>query len=93
MLQEFNIEIRDKKGVKSIVADHLSRLPTDGEAKYSLPINEHFSDEQLFKITVHTSTSVPWYADIANYLATGRIPSHCPSIDRKKFFRHVRYFS
>ncbi|GFS29781.1 hypothetical protein Acr_00g0008430 [Actinidia rufa] len=49
LLQEFNIEIRDKKGVKNVVADHLSRLPTDGEAKDPLPINEYFPDEQLFK--------------------------------------------
>ena len=34
LLQEFNIEIRDKKRVENVVADHLSRLPTDGEAKY-----------------------------------------------------------
>ena len=46
--QEFNIEIRDKKRVKNVVVDHLSRLPTDEEVKDSLPINEHFLDEQLF---------------------------------------------
>jgi len=26
LLQEFNLEIRDKKGVENVVADHLSRL-------------------------------------------------------------------
>ena len=76
MLQEFHIEIRDKKGVKNVVADHLSQLPTDGEAKDPLPINEHFLNEQLFQITVHMNTSAIWYVDIANYFATGRIPSH-----------------
>ena len=76
MLQQFNIEIRDKKGADNVVADHLSRLPTDGDVKDSLPINEYFPDEQLFQITTHTSTFVPWYADIANYLAIGRILLH-----------------
>ncbi|GFS36417.1 hypothetical protein Acr_00g0045820 [Actinidia rufa] len=72
-LQEFNIEIRDKKGVKNVIADHLSRLPTNGEANDTLPINEYFPDEQLFQITAHTNPSLPWFADIANYLATGVI--------------------
>ena len=84
--------MRDKKRVKNVVADHLSRLPTDGEAKDPLPINEHFLDEQLFQITTHTNTLTSWYADITNYLATGKIPLHWSSIDKKKFFRNVRYF-
>ena len=79
--------------VENVVADHLSRLPTNGEANDTLPINEYFPDEQLFQITAHTNPSLPWFADIANYLATGRIPLHWSSMDRKKFFRHVRYFS
>ena len=91
--QEFHIEIRDKKYVENVVANHLFRLPTDGETKDPLPINEHFPNEQLFQITAHTNTSASWYVDIANYLATGRIPSHWSSIDRNKFFRNVRYFS
>ncbi|XP_057463796.1 uncharacterized protein LOC130753621, partial [Actinidia eriantha] len=90
---KFDIEIRDKKGVENVVADHLSRLSTNGEANDTLPINEYFPDEQLFQITAQTNPSLPWFADIANYLATGRIPLHWSSMDRKKFFRHVRYFS
>ena len=90
-MQEFHIEIRNKKWVKNVVVDHLSRLPTNGEAKDPLPINEHFLDEQLFQITAHPNTLAPWYADIANYLVTGRIPSHWSSIDRI-FFKNVRYF-
>ena len=93
MLQEFYIKIRDKKGLKNVVADHLSRLPIDREAQDPLPINEHFLDEQLFQITTHTNTLTSWYADITNYLATGKIPLHWSSIDKKKFFRNVRYFS
>jgi hypothetical protein len=29
ILQEFDVEIRDKKGVENVVADHLSRMNVD----------------------------------------------------------------
>ncbi|CAN6544195.1 unnamed protein product [Malus baccata var. baccata] len=49
LLQEFNIEIRDKKGIENVVADHLSRIMKNKE---SLPIAETFPDEQLMSIKV-----------------------------------------
>ena len=49
LLQEFDLEIRDKKGSENVVADHLSRLTTqEGDADI-LPIVENFSDEHLFQ--------------------------------------------
>ncbi|XP_056691920.1 uncharacterized protein [Spinacia oleracea] len=58
--KEFDLEIRDKKGAKNVVADQLSRLKfqssTDG------PINDSFPDDHLFSV----STQSPWYADFAN---------------------------
>ncbi|CAN6579352.1 unnamed protein product [Malus baccata var. baccata] len=47
LLQEFDIEIRDKKGSENVVADHLSRMVHNEE---SLPILETFPDEQLQSI-------------------------------------------
>ncbi|CAN6557481.1 unnamed protein product [Malus baccata var. baccata] len=47
LLQEFDIEIRDKKGCENVVADHLSRLVREEE---SLLISETFPDEQLLSI-------------------------------------------
>ncbi|CAN6579390.1 unnamed protein product [Malus baccata var. baccata] len=47
LLQEFDIEIRDKKGSENVVADHLSRMVHNEE---SLPIVETFPDEQLMSI-------------------------------------------
>jgi hypothetical protein len=44
LLQEFNIEIKDKKGVENVVADHLSKL-TFKEAKEEIPIRDAFPDE------------------------------------------------
>ncbi|CAN6547477.1 unnamed protein product [Malus baccata var. baccata] len=47
LLQEFDIEIREKKGSENVVADHLSRMVHNEE---SLPIVETFPDEQLLSI-------------------------------------------
>ncbi|CAN6716175.1 unnamed protein product [Malus baccata var. baccata] len=49
LLQEFDIEIRDKKGSENVVADPLSRMVHEEE---SLPILETFPDEQLLSIKV-----------------------------------------
>ena len=42
LLQEFDVEIKDKKGTENLVADHLSRL--EG-AKDDVPVNDEFPDE------------------------------------------------
>ncbi|RDY05234.1 Retrovirus-related Pol polyprotein from transposon 17.6, partial [Mucuna pruriens] len=44
LLQEFDIEIRDKKHVENVVADHLSLLEKDAEP---IPIRDKFPDEQI----------------------------------------------
>jgi hypothetical protein len=84
LLQEFDIEIRDKKGTKNVVADHLSRILF--ETSHPIPVNDSFPDEQLFEITPREP---PWYADIVNYLATGRIPSHWSKQDKDPIFKQV----
>ena len=68
LCQEFNLPIKDKKGVENVVADHLSWLVPDS-ISHGLPIGDSFPDEQRFSL-VHC----PWYADIVNYLVTGQIP-------------------
>ncbi|XP_074265950.1 uncharacterized protein LOC141588405 [Silene latifolia] len=51
LLQEFDLEIKDKKGAENVVADHLSRL-TQQEGEDSLPINDSFADDSLFFVDV-----------------------------------------
>ena len=41
LLQEFNLQIRDKKGVENVVADHLSRL-TIAHNTHNPPIYDEF---------------------------------------------------
>ncbi|CAN6554873.1 unnamed protein product [Malus baccata var. baccata] len=89
LLQEFDLEILDKKGRENVVADHLSRLvnASTDEAD-SLPLQESFPDKQLLAVT----HQVPWYADIANYLASGEIPSEFSYQQRKKFLSTVKHY-
>ncbi|CAN6567577.1 unnamed protein product [Malus baccata var. baccata] len=54
LLQEFDIEIRDKKGCENVVADHLSRLVREEE---DLPISETFPDEQLLSVQVEAKAT------------------------------------
>ncbi|XP_038978855.1 uncharacterized protein LOC120109176, partial [Phoenix dactylifera] len=86
LLQEFFLEIRDKKGVENVVADHLSRLTLPDSLDNS-PIKDTFPDEQLFEIT-----SSPWFADIANFLVTGELPSHWNKQDKRKFLTEIKNF-
>jgi hypothetical protein len=88
LLQEFDIEIRDKKGSENVVANHLSRLVVDFNEDV-VPIAETFLDEQLMHIS---QIPAPWFADIVNYLVTAQIPSHWTKQDRSKFLVGVKYF-
>jgi hypothetical protein len=90
LLQEFDIEIRDKPGRENVVADHLSRLECGGD-DYRIPIVENFPDEQLFAITNH---GLPWYSNLVNYLASGGsyIPEGLAHHEIKKLMRDANIF-
>ena len=68
MLQEFDIEIRDKKGVENSVADHLSRLQY--KETHESPINGYLRDDMLLRVI----DSDPWYTNIVNYMVAGYVP-------------------
>ncbi|CAN6588637.1 unnamed protein product [Malus baccata var. baccata] len=89
LLQEFDLEIRDKKGSENVVADHLSRLiiPTASEED-SLPLRDSFPDEQLFAVHFRT----PWFADIVNYLVKGVVHPDLTFQQKKKFLFDVKHY-
>ena len=48
LLQEFDIEIKDKRGGENVVADHLSRISIDDPLP--LPIQDSFPDEYILEV-------------------------------------------
>jgi hypothetical protein len=48
LLQEFDVEIRDKKGVENVVADHLSRINHGQDDKE--PIEDKMRDDHLYRV-------------------------------------------
>ena len=45
LLQEFDLEIKDKKGSDNVIADHLSRLEMNAEKEKGNEIVENFPNE------------------------------------------------
>ncbi|GKA12333.1 reverse transcriptase domain-containing protein [Tanacetum coccineum] len=64
LLQEFDIEIKDKKGTENVAADHLSRIEND-ETSDDCNVDDNFPGETLMEITTNDT---PWFTDFVNYL-------------------------
>ena len=68
LLQEFDLEIKDKKGVENTIADHLSRVQvTDMQ---ELPINDFLRNDMLLRVM----DSNTWCANIVNFMVWGYVP-------------------
>ncbi|KAI3445417.1 hypothetical protein Pfo_002082 [Paulownia fortunei] len=90
LLQEFDLEIRDKKGTENVIADHLSRLEKhDQDVDPEPPITETFPDEQLFTLAIG---KLPQYADLVNFLASNVFPPDLTRQQKKKFIFDVRHY-
>ncbi|CAM8942179.1 unnamed protein product [Rhodiola kirilowii] len=89
LLQEFDIEIRDKKGVENVVADHLSRVELYDSKWISAPIQDSFVGEYLMS----AEGDAPWYADYVNYLTCNILPEGLNYNQKSKFLHDVsRYY-
>ena len=84
LLQDFDLEIKDKKGIENSVAYHLSRLHIPGGGD----IYDTFPNEHLLAISSHT----PWYAHIVNFTVTRSIPGHWNLHQKDKFFHDLMYY-
>ncbi|GJW88396.1 reverse transcriptase domain-containing protein [Tanacetum coccineum] len=88
LLQEFDIEIRDRKGTENVDADHLSRIENE-EISDDSEVDDNFPRETLMEINTKDE---PWFADFANYLVGDIIPKGMMYQQKNKFFSDLKYY-
>ncbi|KAK8995452.1 hypothetical protein V6N11_069883 [Hibiscus sabdariffa] len=87
LLQEFDLEVKDRKGTKNQVTNHLSRLDNPHNQDKDIEISDSFPDEKIL-----FATAIPWYADIVNFLVSGIVPPDLSNQGRKKFRHDAKFF-
>lgn len=87
LLQEFDIEIKDKKSCENLVVDHQSRLVNEEVTLKEKEIHDEFPDESLLFMIER-----PWFVDIANFKAAGIIPDDLNWHQRNKFLWDAHYY-
>ncbi|GJR35169.1 DNA-directed DNA polymerase [Tanacetum coccineum] len=85
---EFDIEIKDRKGTKNVASDHLSRIKND-ESSDDSDVDDNFPEETLMEINTKNE---PWFADFANYLVAGIIPKGMTYQQKNKFFSDLKHY-
>ena len=81
--------MKDRKGTKNQVADHLSRLEDEAmrELGENAETDDTFPDEHVLAAF---QDLIPWLVDFANYQASDIIPSDLSFHKRKKFMYDVK---
>ena len=113
LLQEFDLEIKDKKGIGNGFTDHLSRMKIDEETALddSLPEEQVYViglyveynqdilatdcsvDQEHFVVTIKKIYSnLPWFAEIAKFLAAEKEPAKFTSNEKRMFLRDAKIY-
>lgn len=89
LLQEFDINIKVKKGLENVAAHHLLRL----EKPKLEELNEEESDENFpYEYLMMITEEIPWFADIVNFLASDYIPRGFSHQQKKTLFSDLKYY-
>ena len=84
MLQEFDVEIRDKKGIENVVADHLSRM---NHEKEGLPIEDAMRDDTPYAVLDKDT----WMIDVIRAIR-GEPMSHLNYNSRRRVLAEARKY-
>ncbi|GJS04267.1 reverse transcriptase domain-containing protein [Tanacetum coccineum] len=87
-IPEFDKEIKDRKGIENVAADHLSRIENDDSSDDS-EVDDNFPGETLMEINTKNE---PWFADFANYLVDDIVPKGITYQQMNKFFSDLKHY-
>ncbi|GKF70279.1 reverse transcriptase domain-containing protein, partial [Tanacetum coccineum] len=88
LLQEFDIETKDKKGTENVDVDHLSQIKNDKTSDDN-EVDDNLPGEILMEITTR---DIPWFADFANYLVGDIIPKGMTYQQKNKLFSDLKNY-
>ncbi|XP_074278683.1 uncharacterized protein LOC141602278 [Silene latifolia] len=89
LLSEFDIEIREKKGLANVMADHLSRLQLNDQQMQRMGVvYGSLPHESLYSLRM----TEPWYANLVNYMVTKKFPTSLSSSQRNKMKADSRFY-
>nr|GFA48556.1 reverse transcriptase domain-containing protein [Tanacetum cinerariifolium] len=88
LLQEFDIEIKDRKVTENVTADHLSGIENDDSSDDS-EVDDKFPRETLMEINTKDE---PWFANFANYLVANIIPKGMTYQQKNKFSSDLKHY-
>jgi hypothetical protein len=86
LLQEFDVEIRDKKVVENVVADHLSRMNHGQDDKE--PIEDKMRDDHLYRVLDKDT----WMIDIIRAIRKMPLDHLDKNSQRRIIFESRKYF-
>lgn len=90
LLQEFNLEVKDWKGIKNQVADHLFRFQSWSHMVADGTIQEEFPDKQILALS---TIELPWYVDIVNQIMSGLYPPEGTNQQRKRLHHESLFYT
>nr|GEW36325.1 reverse transcriptase domain-containing protein [Tanacetum cinerariifolium] len=88
LLQEFDMEIKDKNGIENVAADNLSRIDNNKINDNSV-VYDNFIRETLMEINTRDA---PWFVDFANCLVGDIIPKGMTYRQKNKIFSDLKHY-
>lgn len=89
LLQEFNVEINDRRGTKNKATNHLSWPEGPEFEKAGLKETKgSFLEDRLYSI----HSEPPWYADIVNFIVTCVVPNHYSIHQKRKLTSVAKHY-